>query len=90
MANAQWIAQVDRQTARLPPSMWTMSGSASTDDYWNPNGSLHGHRGHHQPRRPACWARWGTRSASGDGSWYMNVPGNKYQPLFEGGVDYFK
>ena len=33
--------------------------------------------------------KMGHTERSGDGL-YMNVPGNKYQPLFEGGVDYFK
>ena len=55
-----------------------------------------------QPQRLACWpsraspartaaslARWATRSAAAT-FLYKNVTGDKYQPIFEGGVDYFK
>ena len=49
-----------------------------------------------------CWANEGVPGPGGRGrgkvgdtersgnDLYKNVPGDKYQPLFEGGVDYFR
>ena len=90
---ASWRRRPDRATwpptGRSPPSMWTSAGE-----------SLHGRP--LQPQRLSYCAiegitspdgrvlgKMGHTERSGDGL-YMNVPGNKYQPLFEGGVDYFK
>ena len=47
-----------------------------------------GHRGHHQPGWP-CFGKMGHSERSGE-YLYKNVTGDKYQPIFEGGVDYFK
>ena len=69
--------------------------------YVDPDGTAH--HGHccATPTAP-CWpsraspartagssARWATRSAAAT-YLYKNVTGDKYQPIFEGGVDYFK
>ncbi len=40
-------------------------------------------------RTAACLGKMGHSERSGD-NLYKNVDGNKYQKLFEGGVDYFK
>ena len=54
----------------------------------NPNGSVARDRGHHQPRRPRPRQDGPHRALAATGL-YKNVPGNKFQPLFEGGVSYF-
>ena len=60
----------------------------SGDILWNPNGSVCGVEGITSPDG-RVFGKMGHTERSGAGL-YMNVPGNKYQPLFEGGVDYFR
>ena len=46
------------------------------------------HRGHHQPDGRVLGKMGHTERSGND--LYKNVQGDKYQPLFEGGVDYFR
>ena len=62
-------------------------GMASLDLAWNPNGSTHAIEGITSPDGRILGKMGHTeRSARG---LYKNVPGCAWQPLFEGGVDYF-
>ena len=48
-----------------------------------------GHRGASPARTAACSARWATRSAAAS-TCTRTSPATNIQPIFEGGVDYFK
>ena len=65
-----------------------LAGEASMDARFNPNASYFAIEGITSPDGRVL-GKMGHTERSGDGL-YMNVPGNKYQPLFEGGVDYFR
>ena len=65
-----------------------LAGEPSMDARFNPNASYFAIEGITSPDGRVL-GKMGHTERSGDGL-YMNVPGNKYQPLFEGGVDYFK
>lgn len=54
----------------------------------NPNGSYYAVEGITSPDGRVL-GKMGHSERSGD-NLYKNVDGNKYQKLFEGGVDYFK
>ena len=58
------------------------------DSPYNPNGSYYAIEGITSPDGRVL-GKMGHTERSGD-NLYKNVPGNKYQPLFEGGVDYFR
>ena len=62
--------------------MWAM------DQRYNPNGSVLAIEGITSPDGRVLGKMGHTERSGND--LYKNVPGNKYQPLFEGGVDYFK
>ena len=47
-----------------------------------------GNRGHHEPDG-RVFGKMGHSERSGE-QLYKNVTGDKYQPIFEGGVNYFK
>jgi len=65
-----------------------LSGQPSMDLAYNPNGSLWAIEAITSPDGHVLGKMGHTeRSAQ---CLYKNVPGNKYQPLFEGGVSYFK
>ena len=53
----------------------------------NPNGSLLAIEGITSPDG-RVFGKMGHSERSGNGL-YVNVPGNKYQPIFEAGVEYF-
>jgi phosphoribosylformylglycinamidine synthase len=62
-------------------------GNPSLDLAFNPNGSLLAIEGITSPDG-RVFGKMGHSERSGEGL-YKNVPGNLYQPIFEGGVDYF-
>ena len=64
------------------------AGQPTMDLRYNPNGSVLAIEGITSPDGRVL-GKMGHTERSGD-ALYRNVPGNKYQPLFEGGVDYFK
>ena len=64
------------------------AGKPSMDWSVNPNGSIMAIEGITSPDGRVL-GKMGHSERSGNGL-YKNVPGNLYQPLFEGGVDYFK
>ena len=63
------------------------SGMPSMDLGANPNGSLLAIEGITSPDG-RVFGKMGHSERSGNGL-YVNVPGNKYQPIFEAGVEYF-
>ena len=65
-----------------------LSGNPSMDTRFNPNASYFAIEGITSPDGRVL-GKMGHTERSGD-NLYKNVPGNKYQPLFEGGVEYFK
>ena len=65
-----------------------LNGQPTMDQRYNPNGSVLAIEGITSPDGRVL-GKMGHTERSGD-ELYKNVPGNKYQPLFEGGVDYFK
>ncbi|MFZ2474331.1 MAG: phosphoribosylformylglycinamidine synthase subunit PurQ, partial [Gemmiger qucibialis] len=58
------------------------------DMRYNPNGSVLAIEGITSPDG-RVFGKMGHSERSGD-SLYKNVTGDKYQPIFEGGVNYFK
>ena len=64
-----------------------MNGVPSMDLDVNPNGSVLAIEGITSPDG-RVFGKMGHTERSGNGL-YKNVPGNLYQPLFEGGVGYF-
>ncbi|MEG2088307.1 MAG: phosphoribosylformylglycinamidine synthase subunit PurQ, partial [Angelakisella sp.] len=64
-------------------------GQATSNSRYNPNGSILAVEGISSPDGRVL-GKMGHTERSGD-NLYKNLPGdNKYQPLFEGGVDYFQ
>jgi Phosphoribosylformylglycinamidine (FGAM) synthase, glutamine amidotransferase domain len=64
-----------------------LDGKPTMDVRYNPNGSLLAIEGITSPDGRVL-GKMGHTERSGD-NLYKNVPGNNYQKLFEGGVDYF-
>ena len=65
-----------------------LSGAPSMDMRFNPNASYFAIEGITSPDGRVL-GKMGHTERSGE-NLYKNVPGDKYQPLFEGGVDYFR
>ena len=65
-----------------------LQGQPTMDMRYNPNGSYFAIEAITSPDGRVL-GKMGHTERSGAGL-YMNVPGDKYQPLFEGGVAYFK
>ena len=65
-----------------------LKGVPSMDVRFNPNASYYAIEGITSPDGRVL-GKMGHTERSGE-NLYKNVPGDKYQPLFEGGVDYFK
>lgn len=65
-----------------------LSGNPTTDTLFNPNNSLMSIESISSPNGRIL-GKMGHTERSGD-NLYKNAFGNKFQPLFEGGVDYFK
>ena len=64
-----------------------LAGNPSMDTRFNPNASYFAIEGITSPDGRVL-GKMGHTERSGE-NLYKNVPGNKYQPLFEGGVEYF-
>ncbi len=65
-----------------------LDGNPTMDRRYNPNGSVMAIEGITSPDG-RVFGKMGHSERSAD-QLYKNVPGNKYQPLFESGVEYFK
>ena len=65
-----------------------LDGQPTMDQRYNPNGSMLAIEGITSPDG-RVFGKMGHSERSGD-RLYKNVTGDKYQPIFEGGVDYFK
>ena len=65
-----------------------LDGQPTMDQRYNPNGSLLAIEGITSPDG-RVFGKMGHSERSGE-YLYKNVTGDKYQPIFEGGVDYFK
>lgn len=65
-----------------------LTGHATQNTLYNPNGSILSVEGITSPDG-RIFGKMAHTERSGD-NLYKNVPGNCCQPLFEGGVDYFK
>ena len=65
-----------------------LDGTPTMDQRYNPNGSVLAIEGITSPDG-RVFGKMGHSERSGD-YLYKNVTGDKYQPIFEGGVDYFK
>ena len=65
-----------------------LSGAPSMDMRFNPNASYFAIEGITSPDGRVL-GKMGHTERSGE-NLYKNVPGDKYQPLFEGGMDYFR
>ena len=65
-----------------------LEGEPTMDQRYNPNGSVLAIEGITSPDG-RVFGKMGHSERSGE-YLYKNVTGDKYQPIFEGGVDYFK
>jgi phosphoribosylformylglycinamidine synthase len=65
-----------------------LDGNPTMDQRYDPNGSVLAIEGITSPDG-RIFGKMGHSERSGD-ALYKNVPGNKYQPIFESGVDYFR
>ena len=65
-----------------------LTGMPTMDQRFNPNGSVLAIEGITSPDG-RVFGKMGHSERSGE-YLYKNVTGDKYQPIFEGGVDYFK
>ncbi len=86
-ASSQVLAQL-RENGQIATQYVDLAGAPSMDLSANPNGSVWAIEGITSPDGRVL-GKMGHTERSGD-ALYKNVPGDKYQPLFEGGVDYFK
>ena len=86
-ASPQVLAQL-RENGQIATQYVDLAGAPSMDLSANPNGSVWAIEGITSPDGRVL-GKMGHTERSGD-ALYKNVPGDKYQPLFEGGVDYFK
>ena len=86
-ASPQVLAQL-RENGQITTQYVDLAGAPSMDLSANPNGSVWAIEGITSPDGRVL-GKMGHSERSGD-ALYKNVPGDKYQPLFEGGVDYFK
>ncbi|MBP3638110.1 MAG: phosphoribosylformylglycinamidine synthase [Clostridia bacterium] len=73
---------------RIATQYVDLNGNPSMDTRFNPNASYFAIEGITSPDGRVL-GKMGHTERSGE-NLYKNVPGNKYQPLFEGGVEYFK
>ena len=86
MASDEVLAQL-KANGQIATQYVDESGMPSMDLGANPNGSLLAIEGITSPDG-RVFGKMGHSERSGNGL-YVNVPGNKYQPIFEAGVEYF-
>ena len=72
----------------VPTQYVDIEGNPTMDQSYNPNGSVLAIEGITSPDG-RVFGKMGHSERSGE-YLYKNVTGDKYQPIFEGGVDYFK
>ncbi len=75
------------QNGQIATQYVDLDGVPTMDVRYNPNGSALAIEGITSPNG-RVFGKMGHTERSGDGL-YQNVPGNAYQKLFEGGVDYY-
>ena len=86
VASPELLAQLEK-TGRIATQYVDEAGNPSMDWDVNPNGSVMAIEGITSPDGRVL-GKMGHVERRGDGL-YKNVPGNKFMPLFESGVDYF-
>ncbi|MFV0412358.1 MAG: phosphoribosylformylglycinamidine synthase, partial [Oscillospiraceae bacterium] len=84
----QALARQLAENGQLAAQYVDFAGNPTMDVRFNPNGSLLATEALTSPDGRVL-GKMGHSERSAEGL-YQNVSGNKYQPLFEGGVDYFK
>jgi phosphoribosylformylglycinamidine synthase len=84
----QKVLDALKQNGQIATQYVDLDGQPTMDQRYNPNGSLLAIEGITSPDGRVL-GKMGHSERSGD-RLYKNVNGNKYQPIFEGGVDYFK
>ncbi|MBQ2700550.1 MAG: phosphoribosylformylglycinamidine synthase, partial [Clostridia bacterium] len=87
VAPESWLKKL-AENGQIATQYVDLTGQPTLDLRYNPNASYLAIEGITSPDGRVL-GKMGHTERSGD-SLYKNVPGNKYQPLFEGGVDYFK
>ena len=86
VASDEVLAQL-RANGQIATQYVDETGTPGMDLDVNPNGSLLAIEGITSPDG-RVFGKMGHSERSGNGL-YVNVPGNKYQPIFEAGVEYF-
>ena len=86
VADAQTVARL-MANGQIATQYVDETGTPGMDLDVNPNGSLLAIEGITSPDG-RVFGKMGHSERSGNGL-YVNVPGNKYQPIFEAGVEYF-
>ena len=86
VASDEVLAQL-RANGQIATQYVDEAGTPGMDLDVNPNGSLLAIEGITSPDG-RVFGKMGHSERSGNGL-YVNVPGNKYQPIFEAGVEYF-
>lgn len=87
VATPEVIASL-RSNGQIATQYVDLNGSPTMDVRYNPNGSLLAIEGITSPDGRVLGKMGHTERSGND--LYKNVAGNKYQKLFEGGVDYFR
>ena len=87
VASKEWIDKL-MANGQIATRYCDVNGNLTNDEYWNVNGSYCGIEGITSPDG-RVFGKMGHSERSGE-YLYKNVTGDKYQPIFEGGVDYFK
>ena len=87
VANDAVLAQL-LKNGQIATQYVDLAGKPSMDLSANPNGSVWAIEGITSPDGRVLGKMGHTERSGND--LYKNVPGDKYQPLFEGGVDYFQ
>ena len=82
------VLETLRKNGQIATQYVDLDGKPTMDIRFNPNGSVWAIEGITSPDG-RVFGKMGHSERSGAGL-YKNVEGNKIQPLFEGGVDYFR
>ena len=87
VASEKMLAQL-AENGQIATQYVDLDGQPTLDVRFNPNGCPQTPSRASPPPMGACWARWAHSERMGDGL-YENIPGNKFQDIFRGAVDYF-